>query len=206
VAINDLRTAWQPGLALEMAMAKCVTKPNQVEHSIQAVPGISPRHDSAEHAEPIVKNRESTPSYTAAPKVEKPVVVQQVADTTQSPSSSGELTVEVVRANWNAIRAEVKKLRRPQTEALLNSQKNLQVRNGTLYIGFDGDVLKQKMSLPENIQPTQQAIRQVLGMDVPIICEVTNGKAAKTIPGVDVDPDGLVGTALNLGGKLVHRK
>ena len=26
VAINDLRTAWQPGLALEMAMAKCVTR------------------------------------------------------------------------------------------------------------------------------------------------------------------------------------
>ena len=139
------------------------------------------------------------------PKVETPIAVQPAVETAQS-SSSGELTVEIVRANWNAIRAEVKKLRRPQTEALLNSQKNLQVRDGTLYIGFDGDVLKQKMGLPENIQPTQQAIKQVLGVDVPIICEVTSGKSTKSIPGVDVDPDGLVGTALNLGGKLVHRK
>ncbi len=205
VAINDLRTAWQPGLALEMAMAKCVTRTNLSDPPIQSASKITAQHEPIAHTDRVVKNQESTPTYSVTPKNETPVAVQQAPDTTQI-TSTGELTIELVRANWNAIRAEVKKLRRPQTEALLNSQKNLQVRDGTLYIGFDGDVLKQKMSLPENIQPTQQAIKQVLGLEIPIICEVTSGKSTKSIPGVDVDPDGLVGTALNLGGKLVHRK
>ena len=101
---------------------------------------------------PSVHSQEAASTYKATPKVETPEPVPSVVDTTQ-PAASGELTIEVVRANWNAIRAEVKKLRRPQTEALLNSQKNLQVRNGTLVIGFDGDVLKaENGDLPENIQ------------------------------------------------------
>jgi hypothetical protein len=62
------------------------------------------------------------------------------------------------------------------------------------------------MSLPENTLPTQQAIKQILGLDVPVLCEVMSTKTAKSISEMDVDPDGLVGTAMNLGGKLVHRK
>jgi DNA polymerase III subunit gamma/tau len=204
IAINDLRTAWQPGLAVEMALAKCIASDDR---KIQ-VPG-----QQQKQPEQVVVSE----TKKAVPQVREVIVpvndhevegarIEKEIPVTPPQTAPGELSIDLIRANWNAIRAEVKKLRRPQTEALLNSQKSLQVRNGTLYIGFDGDVLKQKMSLPENTLPTQQAIKQILGLDVPVLCEVMSTKSAKSISEMDVDPDGLVGTAMNLGGKLVHRK
>ena len=204
VAISDLRTAWQPGLALEMALAKCISstsgsmeKPSPIKEKI--TPSDIPERK-------LVAPQQAQP-HEQVQEPKQPEIKAALPESSSNPQVDAEsLTIELIRTNWNAIRAEVKKLRRPQTEALLNSQKSLQVRNGTLFIGFDGDVLKQKMSLPENTLATQQAIRQVLGMDVPVQCEVTGNKAAKSISEMDVDPDGLVGTAMNLGGKLVHRK
>jgi len=204
VAISDLRTAWQPGLALELALAKCVSGSTSIEPPHFEIPRSLkkdnpqiPIEQKSKAAEPaVVAPIDKKPdSRIAEPKAESAVSI-----------ASNDLSIDLIRSNWAAIRAEVKKMRRPQTEALLNSQKSLQVRSGTLYIGFDGEVLKQKMGQPENLQPTQQAIKQVLGLDVPIVCEVTNSKATKHTPDLDVDPDGMVGTAMNLGGKLVHRK
>ncbi len=207
VAINDLRTAWQPGLALEMAMAKCVA------YGAQEVPAVELASknpvkvaDRVENIEPAKKTQEQPGSSSRAVKTQNAVEESKAAEPAAPVVTTGELTLEMIRSHWVGIRAEVKRMRRPQTEALLNSQKSLRVNNGTLYIGFDGDVLKQKMALPENIQTTQQAILQVVGMTVPIICEVNSSKASKPVSDMDVDPDGLVGTAMNLGGKLVHRK
>ena len=203
VAISDLRTAWQPGLALEMALGKCVTTGrSQAQPQRESI--VPARREVAEPPKPTVEDKVQATAVTT--RAEAP---QPESATAQSPvvaSSSGELNVDLIRANWNAIRAELKKLRRPQTEALLNSNKALQVRDGTLHIAFDGEVLRQKMSLPENIQPAQQAIKQVLGVDVAIVCDLANAKAGKNSVEADVDPDGLVGTAMSLGGKLVHRK
>ena len=205
IAINDLRTAWQPGLALEIAMAKCITINNHGPQSPAPVHKASSQTESDEPVKPKIQTRETSLSHEAAVKIETPAVGQKAPETVPL-AASGKLTIDLVRSNWNSIRAEVKKIRRPQTEALLNSQKSLQVRDGVLHIGFDGDVLKQKMSLPENTLAAQQAIKQVLGMDITIVCEVTGSKAVKSISDVDVDPDGMVGTAMDLGGKLVHRK
>jgi DNA polymerase-3 subunit gamma/tau len=203
VAINDLRTAWQPGLALELALGKCVAGLPQVA-SPQEVDSLPARQPKAAVSKPVTPSREA--ENQEAPRAEtsssEPAATQQPT----AVAANGELTVELIRANWNTIRAELKKLQRPQTEALLNSHKALRVREGTLYIAFDGEVLRQKMSLPENTQSAQQAIRQVLGMDVVIACELAGAKAGKSPIEADVDPDGLVGTAMSLGGKLVHRK
>ncbi len=204
VAISDLRTAWQPGLALELALAKCITEFPSVEKSYVEIPRSSIKESTAV---PVSAEKRSVEPVVASEIEKKPEIpVAELKVKESAPAAAGELTIDLVRSNWAAIRAEVKKMRRPQTEALLNSQKSLQVRSGTLYIGFDGEVLKQKMGQPENLQPTEQAIKQVLGLDVPIVCEITSSKAAKPAADMDVDPDGLVGTAMNLGGKLVHRK
>jgi len=42
----------------------------------------------------------------------------------------------------------------------------------------------------------------ILKVDLPIICTVVNGKTTSSNVDIDVDADGIVGTALNLGGKL----
>ncbi len=204
IAINDLRTAWQPGLALEMALAKCIS-PIVQESQLPVHQQKPPLKGEVSETKKLVPQVQEVSTPAIGREVEE-VKAETVITGNSLQAGSVDLTIELIRTNWNSIRAEVKKLRRPQTEALLNSQKSLQVRNGTLYIGFDGEVLKQKMSLPENTLPTQQAIKQILGLDVPVFCEVMSSKSAKSISEMDVDPDGLVGTAMNLGGKLVHRK
>jgi DNA polymerase-3 subunit gamma/tau len=204
VAISDLRTAWQPGLALELALAKCITGSPSIDRSHTEMPRSNKKETPPVSVE--VEKKLVEPVVVARTETKpEPHITEPLAKET-GPVAGGEVTIDLIRSNWAAIRAEVKKMRRPQTEALLNSQKSLQVRSGTLYIGFDGEVLKQKMGQPENLQPTQQAIKQVVGLDVPIVCEITSSKAAKPAADIDVDPDGLVGTAMNLGGKLVHRK
>lgn len=207
VAINDLRTAWQPGLALELALAKAadggevhaggkltqpvsvIAEPKPTQKQVEEVVPAKPKQ-AVDHVPEVSIAKEQPP---------KENVTENVAVSVSS------INLQLIQANWTAIRAEVKR-HRPQTEALLNSHKGMQVKNGSLVLGFDGDVLKTKMETPENIQTTRLAIKHILSLDVPILCEVVSGKSNKATADMDVDPDGIVGTALNLGGKLVHRK
>ena len=207
VAINDLRTAWQPGLALELALAKAV-EGGQVIAVEKPAPSNSINTErkaaqkSVEEVSPVIPNQVVDNAPETSKPGEQPPKDSITVDVAVSGSS---INLQQIQANWTAIRAEVKR-HRPQTEALLNSHKGMQVKNGSLVLGFDGDVLKTKMETPENIQTTRQAIKHILSLDVPIICEVVSGKSNKAPADLDVDPDGIVGTALNLGGKLVHRK
>jgi len=212
IAINDLRTAWQPGLALELALAKAI-------EGGEVLAAEKPAQSTSLIAEPKTTQKPVEEVILAAPKPTDPKPIadndQEITTTKELPSkesvgakvavSGSSINLQLIQANWTAIRAEVKR-HRPQTEALLNSHKGMQVKNGSLVLGFDGDVLKTKMETPENIQTTRLAIKHVLSLDVPILCEVVSGKSNKTPADIDVDPDGIVGTALNLGGKLVHRK
>ena len=207
VTINDLRTAWQPGLALELALAKAV-EGGQVIAVEKPAPSNSINTErkaaqkSVEEVSPVIPNQVVDNAPETSKPGEQPPKDSITVDVAVSGSS---INLQLIQANWTAIRAEVKR-HRPQTEALLNSHKGMQVKNGSLVLGFDGDVLKTKMETPENIQTTRQAIKHILSLDVPIICEVVSGKSNKAPADLDVDPDGIVGTALNLGGKLVHRK
>jgi len=207
VAINDLRTAWQPGLALELALAKAVegSEVHIAEKSTQPVSVIADPKTTQKSVEEAIP---ATPKPATNNEQEIPITKKQPSKETGTADvavSSSSINLQLIQANWTAIRAEVKR-HRPQTEALLNSNKGLQVKNGSLVLGFDGDVLKTKMETPENIQTTRLAIKHILSLDVPVLCEVVSGKSNKAPVDLDVDPDGIVGTALNLGGKLVHRK
>lgn len=207
VAINDLRTAWQPGLALELALSKAAEdgETHAVGKLTQPVSVIAEPKTTPKQVEEVIPAKPK-PTVDHVPEVsiaeEQPPIEKPTAEVAVSTAS---INLQLIQANWTAIRAEVKR-HRPQTEALLNSHKGLHVKNGSLVLGFDGDVLKTKMETPENIQTTRQAIKHILTLDVPILCEVVSGKSTKAPTDMDVDPDGIVGTALNLGGKLVHRK
>ena len=107
--------------------------------------------------------------------------------------------------NWARIRSVVKK-KRSQTEGLLNSCKPITIKDGLLIIGFQTEVLKQKMEMGDNIQITRDAIRQVLGSEIPIRCVVMANKTGALPADLDVEGDGMVGTALNLGAEIVHKE
>ncbi len=72
-------------------------------------------------------------------------------------------------------------------------------------LGFQGEIVKSKMETPENLELTRQAIESVTGASVALICVVSN-KASATSNDLDIDRDGMVGTALNLGGQIVHKE
>lgn len=207
-AINDLRTSWQPSLALEIAFTKTLQPAKASSESLQV--------QEPQFIRPVEKTKEKTEETVAVqpppkkeqPKAEKPAEVIPSTPATEIPVAvqhDGEgLTTQDILAVWSRIRAEVKQ-RRPQTEALLNSQRLVQVKKGVLVLGFPSEVLKSKMENSENIEVTQRAIHSILNQEIPVECIVVGDKGKNSQVDTDVDPDGLVSTALHLGGKLVHK-
>lgn len=196
-AINDLRTSWQPAMALEIAFARAVGGDGEAEE-IKPQKQAPARSDEKPIQKPVQKTAEKNALPAAHQKTKE-------ADSPRAQAmADGSVSTQTIRENWNTIRAEVKR-QRSQTEALLNSQRLMQVKDGALILGFASEVLKSKMELAENLEVTRQAIRMILKVDLPITCFVVNGKTAAPDVDLDVDVDGIVGTALNLGGKLVRR-
>jgi DNA polymerase-3 subunit gamma/tau len=72
-------------------------------------------------------------------------------------------------------------------------------------IGFSSDVLKQKMEAEDNLRLARQAILKVTGMDVPVLCVVIGNKANPGGSDLDIEGDGIVGTAINMGGQIVQK-
>ena len=58
------------------------------------------------------------------------------------------------------------------------------------------------MENPENLEVTRNAIQRILKVDLPITCVVVSSKANSAPVDADLESDGIVGAAINLGGKL----
>lgn len=216
-AINDLRTAWQPSLALEIAFARAtnssmnVTAIDKVEDRQKIEPIETPHETPTVHRhqksdEPVREKTEQTSAaaieITTAASV--PVTTPSAPATSSAHGSGEGITTQEIMAVWSRIKTEVKQ-RRIQTEALLNSQRLIQVKNGVLVLGFPSEMLRSKMETTENIEVTQRVIKGILNCEIPIECIVVGDKGVSTLVDPEVDPDGLVRTALNLGGKLIHK-
>ena len=73
-------------------------------------------------------------------------------------------------------------------------------------LGFSTDLLKKKMETGDNVLVIRQGIYTVLSIEIPILCVVMNNKTSTDLPSdFDIEGDGIVGTALNLGGKIVQK-
>jgi len=211
--ITDTRTSWQPSLALEMALVQAVAAPAVVPNpasvvvrstnraAVQTAPAEAPQMHTVPK-EP--KAKEAAPQQVQNTVDAKPAE-EEAATETAAPMAELNLSVQKLQENWGLIRAEVKRVS-PQTEALLNSTKSLQIKEGYLVIGYSSEILKSKMDTADNLSLTQDAILKVLGVKVPVKCSVVGAKAGGVTGDMGVDADGIVGAALNLGGKLVHRE
>ncbi len=210
-AIGDLRTTWQPSLALEVAFARCLNPMQLVAAAASQSEGAKPAMVKKREKTPIVKPiDEESPASVPEKQTEETTPVPETvlsepeASMTEESADDGAITTQDVMAAWSKIRAEVK-MRRSQAEALLNSQRLVQVKNGTLILGFQSETLKSKMENPENIEVTRRVIQNLLNVEVPIQCIVVSGKGDLGTAETAVEPDGLVNTAIHLGGKLIHR-
>ena len=117
------------------------------------------------------------------------------------PAAGRQVTAQEVQQNWPRIKAHIK-LRKAITAGLLNSCR-ASLKENTLILGFPSDVLKSKMDTAENLDLLRSSLQAILGAVINVKCVVIGGKN----PQPDgVDSDGMVGTALDLGGKIIHEE
>lgn len=216
-AASETRSSWQPSLLLEIALTESIGENSDI-HWGKSGQKTDPRATpdlSTPAATKLTPPPTSPPQTRAAakPDQEKTIELPPISrlpdpDSTHDSASTADQTKPVVgfqkiHQNWKGVRAAVKE-KSKSTEALLNSCKLIIDRNGVLVLGYATEVLKTKMDTPENLEITRQAIAQVTGIEMPVLCEVVSSKANAAPP--DLDGDGMVGTALNLGGQIVYEE
>jgi DNA polymerase III subunit gamma/tau len=217
-AASDTKGSWQPGLLLELALAEAIEIPyRQVQPAPAApqTPAAPVRYNfPSEQQPPDWPDADLTPP---PPVISEPAAKRTppssapapdaapVEETRVQPPASGKVSVQDIQQNWRRIRAMVKR-QSAATEALLNSSKLLGIKDGLLVLGFQAELLRGKMSTEENIEIISSAIGEVLGVRPGITCVVMNAKAGTAPTDLNIESDGMVGTALNLGGQIVHKE
>ena len=205
-AAVDTRGGWQPSLSLELAVAEVLEAPaeksvaKQGEQQKRVKKADSPKQKS------VTENKSEKTKTTKPPvqKIEpekKPVKsAASVADAESKPKAETPAIglTEVTKA-WRDIRSIIKP-DHPGIEALLNSCKPLEVRGNDLYLGFQSETVRALMDIKEKTDIARAAIKDVLGVDLSIKCVVTNAKGQ--LP-PNVNPDGMVATAIQNGGEIV---
>jgi DNA polymerase-3 subunit gamma/tau len=189
-AAVDTRGSWQPALPLEMAFVESLEVP---------VEATAPSPPSASRARFAV----STPKTNASSASGIPPV-QTANETANTGAGSSDLLLQKVNENWRRI-VDLVGQRSRQTIGLLNSCKPFGMKDGVLFLGFNGEFTKSKMEKDDSIDHikiTCQVIQEVMGTSIPIRCFVATGRGGKLPP--DIDSDGMVAAALrDLGGEIV---
>ncbi|NPV77296.1 MAG: DNA polymerase III subunit gamma/tau [Anaerolineae bacterium] len=199
-AASQLRNGWQPSLLLELAFAQAITTP--------LAAASQPKKSAPLPAAPVAAQAAHSSSLREKPEPEQPAPQPQPQAPEKAappaPPPGDELTLEDVRQHWKRIRAIVKQHSMP-TEALLNSSRPLGIKSGMLILGFATEVLKSKMEIRENRELICKVMSEVTGKKVHIAC-IVNPKTNFNLDNLEVDSDGMVGAALNLGGQIVHKE
>lgn len=221
LAASDQRSAWQPALPLEMALAQLVSERSapagqEVGRTVEpavSTPTAPPGVEKADKA--AVSKTEAAPKPdgqsplsemsaerpTDSQMQAEPSAVEPSAPTQNSPA----VELQTILENWQKIRQRVKSQSSP-VDGLLNSCKSITMRNGVLQLGFGSEVLKTMMEKGNNLKITRKAIRDVLGVEIEIACIVVQGKGGQIQLDADIEADGMVSTAIRLGGKIVHKE
>jgi DNA polymerase-3 subunit gamma/tau len=179
-AAADTRGGWQPSLGLELALADALVP-------AEAGPGEESRvlHQTAQAPKAVREKKKPKPETDSQIRSERPAA-----------------SLTDVSKAWSEIRKALKP-DHPGIEGLLNSCRPLEVRGDTLVLGFQSETVRALMDVPEKVAVAQQGIAKVLGVELKIKCVVTNVKGQ--LP-PDVNPDGMVATAIQNGGEIVDRQ
>ena len=226
-AAVDTRSSWQPGLGLELALAesveeRAVVPPPPLEQAAQteppaeAVPARSEarreeRHVPAPaHANPVEQRKAAGDAKLGeAPEAAQSTTRQETAPVPvqaegEASAAKGAAGLAEIRANWAKIRQAVKQ-RSGLTAAALNSCKTFTLKDGVLILGYQTELVKSKMETEENLALLREALKAVIGGAFPVRCVVVGNKATIEVDDVDVAGDGMVRTALDLGGVLLNK-
>jgi len=214
--------SWQPALPLELALAEALEEHPQLNEEEDE----SITHPSAgkviQPSNSMSSSNQSTPNFqTSTPKIvpafqRKNPVSSPVKPATigmQNPGKSAAIKVaggienddlKKILQQWLNIKAAVKTIS-PETAALLTSSKLVSMHNKMLLLGFASDLLQKKMENNRHIELTRQKIKEITQVDIPIVCTVVNINDKTITENLQIDRDGIVGTALSMGGKIVDQ-
>ncbi len=185
-AAIDPRGGWSPSLGLELAFAEMLELPAQAE--VVSAPR-APSRPSVSPASPAESSRTQTPPS------------QSPGKPAESKPTGSIPTMEQVTRVWKQIGAYLKQHdSKSSAPGLVNTGKPLDIQNGVLLVGFVGDVLPEKFNRPEITQPIEKAMKELLGVAIPIQGVQIGGNSS--LP-PHVKPDGMVAAANQLGGEIV---
>ena len=212
---SEARNSWQPALPLEIAFLTSLDlqtgqtpgAQHEATKSTQAAEKPTAGTTPGETAPAVPPKTKASPVKSDTAKShagEKQPVPHQSADDSSPetpPPSANALTLDQIDNNWRKIVQLAGQTSR-STQAALNSCKPYAVKDGTLYLGFNGDFAKNKMENGNNIEITRKVLAEVLGVEIPIRCFVAKGERGTLPP--EVESDSMVAAALrDLGGEIV---
>jgi len=186
-AATETRSSWQPALPLEMAFIEAITPP------VVTGGGEPPAGRPASPSEP----------RKAAAAEEKPNPKPSAVAAT---GETGEISAADASANqrlssrWEQVLTRVKE-QNPKLAAVMNSARVRLLKGNVLTLGFNGDFYLKTMENPASLELIRGVLRQAMGTEIEIQAVLVSGKT--NTPPSDVDSDGLVASALHLGGEIV---
>lgn len=213
-AANESRLAWQPSLALELAIAQSVQlfEEGKKEQNTLPIEKEAPKT-------PAKKENKSQTNEDAKEKTEIKKDIKKVFEEPQdvgshdevqitelqSKDSDSKLNIVEVREALNEVKNLIRNYRK-NTEALLASARNFSLKKGVILIGYQSPVLKERVEKGDHQDIIQRAFAHVLGKDVKVRAVLINSKSNVADLEDEFDPNSLVSAALDLGGKIVDKE
>ena len=194
-AAVEMRAAWQPALALEMAFLSAIELPEA-----PAAPSGAPAAGEAVASRPPAAAARK-PVVDAAPRPAQPAS-KEAAPAEPEALSAEEISLNRrLDENWKKIIGLLRE-RNATVYGLINTVRSHHLQNGVLTLGIISDVLQSRVEQPANLELVQNVVSQVMEMEIQIRCRVVTGK--QSAPPPEVDSDGMVAAALrDLGGEIV---
>ncbi len=183
-AASDMRTAWQPQLALELAFVEAALACQQAR-AARTVPAPAPVLTPSVAPSPPVAGAPSPPPSPAAPA---------------AGSGAGSLTLEALRERWASILKAVRAQSLP-TEALLKSCALHSVEGNTVVLAWPSELLRDKFQDPR--AKAQALVEDILSHTFGFPVRIQNIVARKTRRGRPALEDPLIRRAVeDLGAQV----
>ncbi len=209
---------WQPGLALELAYLEAI-HPERANPDLEPASAARPeasRPTSADREQdrpPEAGQEPNRPQLTDSdwqagqPTLRSAVRERPAGRTQMSPAGAregGTIEFQAVLDLWPKLLAAAYR-RDPRAQALLNSSKPMGVSAGGLVLGFQSDLLREKMEKGHNSQLIAEAMEEVLGGPLEVRCVlIEEWEAGSSTTPPPVQEGGMVALALrDLGGQVV---
>lgn len=209
---------WQPGLALELAYLEAIhpERPEPDPEPAAAARPATSQPSGADQAQPrqadVDREQDRQPPTVAEPRGGSVDLRSAVRERQpgraqagyQAAQETGEIEFQAVLDSWPKLLAAAYR-RDPRAQALLNSSKPMGVSTAGLVLGFQSDLLREKMEKGHNAQLIAEALEEVLGGPLGVRCVlIEEWEAKSTTAAPPVQEGGMVAMALrDLGGQVV---